>query len=75
MPKLFRGTEEEKSEVLKKYLTPEEIQQAQQFAEQMKAQFGGGGGGGGGGFGPGGPGGGGRRFGGGGPPGGGEGGP
>jgi RND family efflux transporter MFP subunit len=70
MSKLFRGSEEEKSEIMKKYLTPEEIQQAQQFAEQMKAQFGGGGGGGFGG-GRGGGGGGGRFGGGGGPPGGG----
>jgi len=66
--KLFTASEEEKAEILKNAgLTPEEIQQYQQFVEQMKARmqqgggFGGGGGGG--------------RRGGGGPPGGGEGGP
>ncbi len=72
MRKLFTASEEEKMEILKKAgLTPEEMQQFQQFADQMKARMQGGGGfgGGGGGFG------GGRRGGGGGPPGGGEGGP
>jgi len=69
MRKLFTASEEEKMEILKKAgLTPEEIQQYQQFAEQMKARFQNGGG-----FGAGRPGGG--RPGGGGPPGGGDGGP
>jgi multidrug efflux pump subunit AcrA (membrane-fusion protein) len=72
---LFTATEEEKMEILKKSgLTPEEIEQAQQFMQQ-RAQgggFGGGGGGFGGGGGGFGGGGGGRR--GGGPPGGGGGG-
>jgi multidrug efflux pump subunit AcrA (membrane-fusion protein) len=65
MRKLFTASEEEKMEILKKAgLTAEEIQQFQQFAEQMKARFQGGGGFGGG-----------RPGGGGGPPGGGQGGP
>jgi RND family efflux transporter MFP subunit len=73
MRKLFTASEEEKMEILKKAgLTPDEIQQYQQFVEQMKARFQGGGGFGGGRPGGGPPGGG--RFGGG-PPGGGDGGP
>jgi HlyD family secretion protein len=74
LAKMKGASPEERMEIYQKYLTPEEIQQAQQFAEQMKArmQNGGGFGGGGGGFGGGRNGGGGGR---GGPPGGGEGGP
>jgi len=69
MRKLFTASEEEKTEILKKAgLTPEEMQQFQEFSEKMRSGgFGGGGPGGGGGFGGG-------RRGGGGPPAGGDGG-
>jgi RND family efflux transporter MFP subunit len=45
--KMFTGSDEERQEILKNAsLTPEEMAQAQQFFEQMKARFQGGGGGG-----------------------------
>jgi len=73
MRKLFTASEEEKTEILKKAgLTPEEMQQFQEFSERMRSGGGFGGGGPGGG-GPGGGGFGGGRRGGGGPPGGGDG--